>query len=95
MVLLIHRGQHFGFTLNEIRKVLALFAVPDDATGTTPYQKGDHACVAEILRIGAGKLGDLNHQMELLQRKHKELSMALNELERSITASRNDTTSTD
>jgi DNA-binding transcriptional MerR regulator len=63
MVRLIHRGKHFGFTLSEISKVLALFAVPDDATGTTPYQRGEHACVTEILRIGARKLDDLDHQL--------------------------------
>lgn len=80
MVRLIHRGKHFGFTLNEIRKVLALFAVPDDTTGTTPYQRGEHACVAEVLRIGARKLDDLDHQMELLKGKRKELAVALNEL---------------
>lgn len=80
MVRLIHRGKHFGFTLNEIRKVLALFAVPDDTTGTTPYQRGEHACVAEVLRIGARKLDDLDRQMELLKRKRKELAVALNEL---------------
>jgi len=80
MVRLIHRGKHFGFTLDEIRKVLALFAVPDETTGTTPYQRGEHACVAEILRIGARKLDDLEHQMELLQRKRQELAAALNEL---------------
>jgi DNA-binding transcriptional MerR regulator len=80
IVRLIHRGKHFGFTLNEIRKVLALFAVPDDTTGTTRYQRGEHACVAEILRIGARKLGDLDHQMELLKRKRKDLAKALNEL---------------
>ena len=77
MVRLIHRAKHFGFTLNEIRKVLALFAVPDDATGTTPYQRGEHSCVAEVLRIGARKLDDLDHQMESLKTQAQRVSGGL------------------
>ena len=80
MVRLIHQGQHFGFTLNEIRRVLALFAVPDLVTGTTKYQKGDHACVTEILRIAAAKLDDLDKQIESLGCKRRELESALQQL---------------
>jgi DNA-binding transcriptional MerR regulator len=80
MVRLIHQGKRFGFTLNEIGKVLALFAVPDELTGRTRFQPGEHACVAEILRIGAKKLEDLDKQMDSLRCKRRKLAVALNEL---------------
>jgi DNA-binding transcriptional MerR regulator len=80
VVRLIHQGKQFGFTLNEIRGILALFAVPDDATGTTRYQPGEHACVVEILRIGAKKLESLDSQIASLRRKRSELRVALHEL---------------
>lgn len=80
MVRLIHQGKQFGFTLNEIRKILGLFAVPDSVTGRTRYQPGEHACVVEILRIGAKKLEDLENQIASLRRKRNELKVALNQL---------------
>lgn len=79
-VRLIQQGQQFGFTLAEIRRILALFAVPDEGTGRTKYRAGDHACVAEILRIGARKLADLDNQVKSLQLKRRQLAAALNEL---------------
>lgn len=82
MVSLIQQGKRFGFSLREISKVLALFAVPDEASGTTRFQPGEQACVVEILRIGGKKLEELNAQIESLRRKHKELTRALNELRR-------------
>jgi DNA-binding transcriptional MerR regulator len=88
MVLLIHRGQQFGFTLSEIRKILVLFAVPDEVTGTTRYQRGEYACLTEILRLGGEKLSDLDHQIESLTRKRHELATALNELKRPKKAER-------
>lgn len=76
---LITHGKRFGFTLNEIRQVLNLFAVPDE-TGRCRYGKGEHACVAEILRIGSAKLDYLERQIASLKLKRAELICALDEL---------------
>ncbi len=77
VVRLIRQAQQYGFTLRELRKILALFAVPDERTGRTPYGRGEHACVMETLRIGEEKLRDLDEQIASLRKKRRELAAAL------------------
>ena len=78
----IRQCQDFGFTLREIRGILALFVVPDERTGRTPYGHGDHSCVLEVVRIGEQKLSDLDEQIESLTKRRKELAAALDRLRR-------------
>ncbi len=88
VVRLIRQAQQYGFTLRELRKILALFAVPDERTGRTPYGRGEHACVTETLRIGEEKLRDLDEQIASLRKKRRELAAALAKMRSSGAPSR-------
>ncbi len=82
VVRMIRQGQRFSFTLTEIRRILALFAVPDERSGKPRYARGDRACLAEILWIGEGKLASMNEQIDSLTERRQELAGALDGLRR-------------
>ena len=84
----IKRLQRFGFTLRETRRVLELYALPSDGTGRTPYPRGSHECLREVIEIGAQKLGALNEQIRSLVEIRDELEKALGEAQEKVRSSR-------
>ena len=70
----IRRAQRFGFTLQEIRRMLRLYAVPDEKTGKTPYERGSSACLDEILAMAVSKLEALDEKIGSLVSVRDELA---------------------
>jgi DNA-binding transcriptional MerR regulator len=89
----IKRLQRFGFTLRETRRVLELYALPSDGTGRTPYPRGSHECLREVIGIGAQKLSALNEQIRSLTDIRDELEKALQEAQEKVRSSRKRTPS--
>jgi len=84
----ISQAKRLGFTLREIRRILSLWAVPDEGTGKTRYARGSHACLEEIAAIGSRKLAALDEQVRALQATRKELQRALKTIRKAAAARR-------
>lgn len=84
----IKRLQRFGFTLRETRRVLELYALPSDGTGRSPYPRGSHECLREVIEIGVQKLSALNAQICSLAEIRDELEKALREVQARMRPSR-------
>jgi DNA-binding transcriptional MerR regulator len=52
--------QRFGFTLQEIRRVLQLYAVPDEEGASPRFSRGSDRCLDEVAEIGERKLKSLD-----------------------------------
>ena len=76
----IRRAQRFGFTLQEIRRMLRLYALPDEKTGKTPYERGSSACLDEILAMAASKLEELDEKIGSLVAVRDELAGVIRQI---------------
>ena len=79
-VMLIKRMQRFGFKLVEIRRVLRLWILPDDAGGAAPYQQGSLECLHEALKLGEKKLQTMNDEIRSATQIRDELVEALSQI---------------
>jgi DNA-binding transcriptional MerR regulator len=77
IVVTIRKAKRFGFTLREIRRMLALFHVPDEKTGRTPYARGSHACLREVASMAEEKLLEIDRQIASLREARDELAATL------------------
>ncbi|MBI1740599.1 MAG: MerR family transcriptional regulator [Acidobacteriales bacterium] len=77
----IKRMQRFGFTLREVRRVLELYALPSDGMGRSPYPRGSHECLREVVEIGVQKLNAMNQQIQSLVEVRDELQEALSQIQ--------------
>ncbi len=62
----IRTAQHFGFTLREIRRILTLYALPDEQTGKARHARGAHACFQELAALAAEKLAALDEKIKTM-----------------------------
>lgn len=76
VVQLIRRAQHFGFKLEEIRRLVQLCPLAGWA-GQPPLAGCERGCVAEIARMCEGKLAELDNQIRMLSGVRKELATML------------------
>jgi DNA-binding transcriptional MerR regulator len=76
----IRRAQRFGFTLQEIRRMLRFYALPDEKTGKTPYERGSSACLDEILAMAASKLEALDEKIGSLGAVRDELAAVIRQV---------------
>ncbi len=83
----IRKAQRFGFTLQEIRSMLRLYALPDEKTGRTPYARGSSACLEEILGMAMEKLKALDEKIGYLSQTRAELAGVIRQVARSRRAS--------
>lgn len=79
----IRKAQRFGFTLREIRRMLRLYALPDEKTGRTPYSRGSPACLDEILGMAVEKLKALDEKIGSLSQTRAELAGVIQQVARS------------
>jgi DNA-binding transcriptional MerR regulator len=79
----IRKAQRFGFTLQEIRRMLRLYALPDEKTGRTPYARGSSACLDEILGMAVEKLKALDEKIGSLSQTRAELAGVVRQVTRS------------
>ena len=76
----IKQMQHFGFSLQEARRVLQLFAVPGDGGEDSPYAHGSDECLREAAKIGEQKLEAMNRQIAGLIQVRDELQQILRQI---------------
>ena len=76
----IRKAQRFGFTLQEIRRILRLYALPDEKTGKTPYERGSSACLDEVLAMAVSKLGALDEKIGSLVAVRQELAAVVRQV---------------
>ena len=62
----IKKCKHFGFLLEETRRILALYLLPDEKAGKKVHSAGSHSCLEEIVGIAATKLQALNNKIREL-----------------------------
>jgi DNA-binding transcriptional MerR regulator len=76
----IRLGQRFGFTLAEIRQVMALY--DSGATGgrMPPHPRGSHACLDEVLAIAERKLDAMDAEIARRSALRAELAGAIRSL---------------
>jgi DNA-binding transcriptional MerR regulator len=80
IVTTIRKAQRFGFVLREIRRMLALYAVPDEPAGKTPYRRGSAECLEEIAEMGRRKLAELDDRIRELSGIRRELAEMLEQV---------------
>jgi DNA-binding transcriptional MerR regulator len=85
----IRQLKHFGFTLREARRVLSLYALPDEKTGRTPYAHGSHACLEEVVKMGLEKLKVLDDKIRSLSAVRAELAAALQQARKRVRSASN------
>jgi len=69
----IRLAQRFGFTLREIRRMLELYAFPDERTGQLRYRPGSSVCREEVAAICGRKLTALDERIRALRAVRREL----------------------
>ena len=77
----IKRLQRFGCTLREVRRVLELYHLPGSMSGRTPYSRGSHECLREVVDMGREKLKAINEQINSLIATRDELIAVLGDVE--------------
>ena len=77
IVLTIKQMQRFGFTLREIRRVLQLYAVPDEEAASPRFSRGSHRCRDEVAEIGERKLKSLDEEIRSLSETREALASVL------------------
>ena len=76
----IRLGQHFGFTLAEIRQVMALYDSGAAGGGTPAHARGSHACLDEVLAIAERKLDAMDAEIVRRSALRAELAGAIRSL---------------
>jgi DNA-binding transcriptional MerR regulator len=84
IVATIRKAQRFGFVLREIRRMLALYAVPEEPTGKSPYRRGSAECLREIAEMGRKKLAELDGRIGELTGIRRELAETLEQVSRRL-----------
>jgi DNA-binding transcriptional MerR regulator len=77
IVLTIKQMQRFGFTLREIRRVLQLYAVPDEEGASPRFSPGSHRCLDEVVQIGERKLKSMDEEIRSLSEMREALASVL------------------
>ncbi|MCI0624692.1 MAG: MerR family transcriptional regulator [Acidobacteria bacterium] len=78
---MIRKAQHFGFRLEEIRRLVQLCPIGHDCPSQVRQAGRKQDRVAEIIRMCKGKLTELDGQIRKLASNRKELANALHEIQ--------------
>ena len=77
------------------RSALLFIFLPSDSGGASPYQRGSHECLREMLKLGEKKLESMNEEIHFAIQIRDELMKAIGEIRASLNASTRQKTPSD